>query len=302
MTFGEHLEELRRRLMRGILAFAVAFAAAFAFQDSLMEFFTRPYERARASLNAKWAQDWQARPPPEHPQQRLIDFLVARVAESTTLTEAQRAELTQLQQNEWREPPPALSKLQAIGSLETFSAYMLECLLAALIVAAPVLLWELWRFVAEGLYSHEKRLVGRVLPFSIGLFFIGLAFGYFVLAELSVTFLVGYGDAQFVSPQVAIGSYLGLLFLLLLVMGLVFQIPLVMAVLAHTGLVGPDFYKGKRRHCVLAIFIIAAVITPPDYVSQLLVAGPMLILFEIGVLLAKSAARARARRSASPVA
>ncbi len=300
MTFGEHLEELRRRLMRGILAFAVAFAAAFAFQDSLMEFFTRPYERARASLNAKWAEEWRARPPPEHPQQRLIDFLAARVAESGRLTDEQKAELTRLQQHEWRDQPPVLAKLQAVGSLETFSAYMLECLLAALIIAAPVLLWELWRFVAEGLYSNEKRLVGRVLPFSIALFFTGLAFGYFVLAELSVTFLVGYGDAQFVSPQVAIGSYLGLLFLLLLVMGLVFQIPLVMAVLANTGLVGPEFYKGKRRHFVLAIFIFAAIITPPDYVSQILVAGPMLVLFEIGILLARSAAKLRARRQVEP--
>ncbi len=296
MTFGEHLEELRRRLMRGILAFAVAFAAAFAFQESLMEFFTRPYERARASLNAEFAEKWLARPAPEHPIKRTVDLLIERLHRKSLLDDTDFAELSTLQAVEWREPPPSLSQLQAVGTLEAFSAYMLECLLAALIVSAPVLLYELWRFVAEGLYDAEKRMVGRVLPVSLLFFFVGLAFGYFVLAELSVRFLVGYGDPTFVRPQVAIGSYLGLLFLLLLVMGLVFQIPLVMWVLSSTGLVGPEFYRGKRRHCILAIFIIAAVITPPDYVSQMLVAVPMLVLFEIGLLLAKSAARLRAVR------
>ena len=109
---------------------------------------------------------------------------------------------------------------------------------------------------------------------------------------------MSYGDIDVVQPQVTVGSYFSLLLLLLLVMGLVFQIPLIMTVLSSVGLVTPKWFRSKRRHCILAIFIIAAIITPPDYISQLIVAGPMLLLFEAGIFLAArrgEAARGPAR-------
>ena len=188
--------------------------------------------------------------------------------------------------------------LQAVGMSESFSAYMQVCMLAAGLVSAPILLLQVWKFIAAGLYDHEKKTVTRVLPWSLVLFFIGFAFGFFVLANLSVQFLVSYGEIDVVRPQVTVGSYFSLLLLLLLVMGMVFQIPLIMTVLSGVGLVTPKFWRSKRRHCILAIFIIAAVITPPDYISQLIVAGPMLVLFELGIFLAARAAKLRAARLA----
>ena len=298
MTFGEHLDELRRRLMKGILAFAVAFAAAFAFQEELLRYCARPYESARASINVDLTAKWIARPKSE--EARAVDRVVALLAKKGVFDEADLKELAPSIERERRLSAPHLDTLQATGALEQFNAYMLICLLAALVVSGPMLIFQLWQFVAEGLYDTERRTVMRVLPVSLALFFVGLAFGYGVMAEMSVRFLIGYGDIEIIRPQVTVSSYLGLLFLLLLVMGLVFQIPLVMTVLASTGLVGPDFYRGKRRHCVLAIFLIAAIITPPDYVSQLLVAGPMWILFEIGIVLAKWATRRRSRRRDPP--
>lgn len=295
MTFGEHLEELRRRLLRGLIAFAVAFAAAFAFQGELMEFFARPYELARASINAeRLAAAREAAVEPAPPL--AIDLLVEELQKRGALDPEALARVRAARDAERRPAPPLLQPLQAIAALESFSAHMWICLLAALIVSAPVLLLELWRFVAEGLYEHEQQLVRRVLPFSLALFAAGLVFGYFVLVRLSIRFLVGYGDPAVIASQVAVGSYLALLFLLLLVMGLVFQIPLLMTILSATGLVSPDFYRGKRRHSILAIVIFAAVITPPDFVSQALVAAPMLVLFELGIVLAR---RAWARRGAS---
>jgi sec-independent protein translocase protein TatC len=296
MTFGEHLEELRGRLMKGVLAFAVAFAAAFAFQDRLLHFFQRPYESARRSVNAELLVKFKERPPAEW--ERALSKLLERLEEKSLLTATEIAPVRELVERETREAAPQLGPLQAIGMLEGFNSYMLVCLIAAAVVSAPVLLWQLWRFVAEGLYSDERRLVLKVLPVSLGLFFVGVGFGYGVMAEMSVRFLIGYGDIEMLRPQVSIGSYLGILLLLLVVMGLTFQIPLIMTVLAATGLVGPDFYRSKRRHCILAIVVIAAIITPPDYLSQLLVAGPMWLLFEIGIWLAAAASRRRAVRGA----
>jgi len=300
MTFGEHLEELRRRILVGLIAFAAAFVAAFVFQEELMALFTRPYERARAEVNADLLRDWQARP--RHgagadPSDAVVEALEGVIQALTPQVPAETASRLEELAGRLRDRgPPQLGPLQAVGTTETFTAYMMECLLAALIVSAPVLLFELWRFVAAGLYQHERTLVLRVLPFSLALFFGGLAFGYLVLAEMSVRFLAGYGSFEHVVPQVTIASYLGLLFLLLLAMGLVFQIPLVMTVLARTGLLQPAFFRGKRRYFILAIFVIAAIITPPDYISMLLVAGPMLLLFEAGIWLAAAAAKRRQER------
>ena len=303
MTFGEHLEELRGRIIFSLIAFAVAFTVAMVFQEELMAFFTRPYERARASVNESLIRDWATKPHTLSTEERLVDRLFALLSEKKILTADETAELAKLAAKEHEPRPPQLPTLSAVKTGETFGAYMLEAGLAAALIAAPVLLFQLWRFIAAGLYDSERGTVMRVLPFSLGLFFVGLAFGYFVLAELSVRFLISYGDITLVSPNVTIGNYLDLLFLLLLVMGLVFQIPLIMTVLSAVGLVPPSFYKGKRRHFILAIFVVAAVITPPDYISQLLVAGPMLVLFEAGVWLATGAARRRAlAKQQKPVA
>ncbi len=304
MTFGEHLEELRRRVIFGLIAFAVAFAAAFAFQDQLMGLFARPFERARAAINADLVLQWAAKPHAPSTASRLVDRLLDLFVETEKgrLDEAKVKELRELQAKERLPDPPQLGPLQAISPGETIAAYMLVCLLSAAVISAPVLLLQLWQFVAAGLYANERHIVMRVLPFSLLLFFLGLAFGYFVLAELSVRFLVGYGDLEYIRPQVAIGAYLGLLFMLLLVMGLVFQIPLIMTVLAAVGLAKPQFFRSKRRHFILAIFIVAAIITPPDYISQLLVAAPMLLLFEIGIWMASGAAKRRASSPPGPSA
>jgi sec-independent protein translocase protein TatC len=297
MTFGEHLEELRRRIIVGLLGLLVVFIVAFVFQDELLRFYAQPFERARASVNEQLRKDWEQQKHGSAPATRLVDEIWKELRDKPGLIDAAtRDRLDAIQGKELEEKPPQLDKLQSLATGEAFAAYMLVCMLTALLVAAPILIWQLWGFVAAGLYEHERKLVLSVLPFSLLLFFMGFAFGYFVLAELSVRFLISYGDVSLVTPHVAVGAYLGLLFLLLLVMGLVFQVPLIMTVLASVGLASPEFFQRKRRHCILAIFIIAAIITPPDYVSQLLVAGPMLLLFELGVWLSKGAARRRAER------
>lgn len=300
MTFAEHLEELRSRLIISLVSFGVAFLVAFAFQDALLRFFTRPYRVAVAAKNQSLREEWertrQDRPPSTRDR---LDRLIDDLEEGKTLTKEQADRLRAGRDAERETEAPQLPlDLQGVHISEAFSAYMQVCMLVAALVSAPILLLQIWRFIAAGLYDHEKKIVTRVLPWSLLLFFVGFAFGFFVLAEMSVRFLVGYGDVDVVRTQVTIGSYFSLLLLLLLVMGLVFQIPLIMGVLSGVGLVTPRWFRSKRRHCILGIFILAAIITPPDYISQLIVAGPMLLLFEGGILLASGAAKRRQARLA----
>jgi sec-independent protein translocase protein TatC len=275
---------------------------ALGFQDQLMRLMTRPYRLAVADLGKSMREEY--RKEPHAPVESLDDAMIDEFEKAKALPPDALARLRAAQQREHeraldRAAPSLPDDLQAVSLGETFGAYMQICTLAAALVSAPILLHQLWAFIAAGLYDHEKRTVRRVLPWSLALFFLGLAFGFAVLANMSVEFLLSYGDLTLVRPQPAVGAYLGLLFLLLLVMGLVFQIPLVMTVLASIGLVSPKWFRSKRRHCILAIAVIAAVITPPDYVSMLLVLGPMLLLFEMGLYLATGAARRREARLAA---
>ncbi len=301
MTFAEHLEELRARIIISLIAFGVAFLVAFGFQEELLRVFTRPYRAAvteiNASLRAKYAKEHHARTP------TLEDRTVDELEKAKALPPDAIDRLRKFQRDETGGEAPQLpSELNAIELSETFGAYMQVCTIAALLVSAPILLFQLWRFIGAGLYDHERGIVMRVLPWSLLLFFTGLSFGFFVLAKISIQFLASYGESDVVQPHVSIGAYFGLLFLLLLVMGLVFQIPLIMTILSSVGLVKPAWFRSKRRHCILAIFIIAAVITPPDYVSQLIVAFPMLLLFEAGIFLAAKAQRRRDARLAEQAA
>lgn len=298
MTFAEHLEELRSRLIVSLVAFGAAFLLAFGFQDALLRFFTRPYRIAVVAINETLRADWAKAkhdPPPRDRFDVLVDHLEGNKALTKEQADALRVAKVEGRRNE---APQLPLDLQGVNVSEAFGVYMQVCMLVAALVSAPILLIQLWRFIAAGLYDNEKKTVTRVLPWSLLLFFIGFAFGFFVLAHISVQFLVGYGEIDVIQTRVTADSYFSLLFLLLLVMGLVFQIPLIMTVLSGVGLVSPRWFRSKRRHCILAIFVIAAIITPPDYISQLIVAGPMLLLYEGGIFLAAGAERRRAVRKA----
>lgn len=300
MTFAEHLEELRTRLIISLVTFGVAFLVAFGFQNPLTRFFTQPYRVAVTAINASYREDWakEKHDRPATTRDRL-DRVVDQLEAKKILTKEEADGLRAGKDDERETGAPQLPlDLQGVGISETFASYMQVCMLVAALVSAPVLLLQIWKFISAGLYEHEKKTVTRVLPWSLLLFFVGFAFGFFAIVHFSVEFLVSYGDIDVVRPQVTVGSYFSLLWLLLLVMGLVFQIPLIMTVLASVGLVSPKWFRSKRRHCILAIFIIAAIITPPDYISQLVVAGPMLLLFEAGIFMAAGAEKRRAARLA----
>ena len=156
--------------------------------------------------------------------------------------------------------------------------------MCGVLLASPVIFWQVWRFVAPGLYKHEKR---ALLPFSFfsSLCFLGgAAFGYFVVFPPAFRFLLGY-SADFLSPMPAVAEYFSLSLRLLIAFGVIFELPILMVFLAKIGLVDVPFLHKNRKYAILVNFIIAAILTPtPDIVNQMLMGIPLLVLYEISVV------------------
>lgn len=162
-------------------------------------------------------------------------------------------------------------------------------------VAAPIVVMRLWSFVVPGLLPKERRLVGPAILASILLFYAGVAFGYFAVLPLSLQFLLGFGTAR-IQPLLTAEQYFQFAIQTTLAFGAVFQFPLVVAALTYAEILGPDFLVRFWRHGVVAVFVIAAILTPPDVASQLMMAAPTLVLYLVSIVLARIAARARKGR------
>lgn len=239
MTFLEHLEELRTRLIRSLVALVVGFAASWTFHEEIFHFLTEPLRKAYPGV-----------------------------------------------------------KFITTGPSEALVLYMKMAFFVGIFLAAPYLLYQVWAFVAPGLYAHEKNYA---IPFIVmgSLFFLGgAAFGHYILFPTTFGFLIQFGgeDMQFL-PKV--DEYYTFYSWFLLGLGVVFQLPVVIFVLARIGLVTPGFLIRHFKYAVLTAFILAAVITPtPDIMAQTMLALPMLALYLLGVAVAWAFARPR---QAAPV-
>jgi sec-independent protein translocase protein TatC len=172
------------------------------------------------------------------------------------------------------------------GLPEAFFVYLKLSLFGGILLASPVLLWEIWCFVAPGLYDQEKKYVYPFVIFSTVLFATGVSFGYFVVFPIAFKFFMGY-SSEIIKPLPSIKEYLNFSCKLLFAFGVVFELPLFVLFLAKLGLVNEKMLRSKRKFAILGIFVVAAILTPPDVVSQILMALPLLVLYEISILVAK---------------
>lgn len=181
---------------------------------------------------------------------------------------------------------PAQSSFIFTGITEAFLTYFKISIVAALFIAAPVILYEFWMFVAPGLYESEKRYVYPFIFSGSLCFIVGALFCYFVVMPNIYRFFVSYAQ-DFVIPMPDLKEYMGLTLKLLIIFGLVFELPLVAFYLSKAGIVNAKMLSRKRRYAILTVFIVSAIITPPDVVSMILVAIPLWGLYELGILIAK---------------
>lgn len=181
---------------------------------------------------------------------------------------------------------PTASTMIAIDPVANFMAPIRLTLLTSAFFAMPFILYQIWAFVAPGLYRHEKRITIPILLSSIVLFYTGVAFAYFVVLKRALSFLITFSPSSVV-PMTDIESYLSFVTKLLMLFGITFEIPVVVLILVVTGVVSVATLADKRRYVIVACFAAAGVMSPPDVPSMFLLAVPMILLFEIGLFLAR---------------
>ncbi len=199
---------------------------------------------------------------------------------------------------------PAGAKLLATGVITPFMVPLKVTLFGAFLVTLPYVLWQAWAFVAPGLYRHEKRLAAPLIASSVLMFFTGMAYCYFVVFGFVFKFIAGFAPAS-VSVSPDIEAYFSFVMGMFVAFGLTFEVPIVVVLLVRFGIANIDKLKKARPYVIVGAFIVAAIFTPPDVLSQLLLAIPLCLLYELGIFIArftggpKLADEARAQEASS---
>lgn len=186
------------------------------------------------------------------------------------------------------ELPFIIQNTQMEGQVNMF---VWMCLLAGFILSFPYILFEVWKFISPALYDQEKKGAKFFIGVSSVLFFLGVLFGYFVIIPMSVNFVATFTVSDVVKNQFTLESYIGLVKTSVLAGGLFFELPIVIYFLTKLGLVTPEFLRKYWKYAVIIILIVAAIVTPPDVVSQTIVAIPMLLIYEVSILISKLVVR-----------
>jgi len=183
-----------------------------------------------------------------------------------------------------------VGELVFLSPTEAFFTRLKVSLFAGFLLALPYILWEVWGFIAIALRRHERKYTVIFIISALAFFILGGSFGFFIILPLGLKFLLGYGLPG-VNPMISVGKYVSFVIGVILVFGTVFEMPLFFLFLAKLGVVTPKFMSKNRPYIVLIIFILAALLTPPDVVTQVLLALPMLLLYEISLVLVKIVVR-----------
>jgi sec-independent protein translocase protein TatC len=164
-----------------------------------------------------------------------------------------------------------------------FSTHIVSSLVAGFILAFPYVFWEIWRFIKPALYSGEEKYSKGIVFYTSSLFIMGVLFGYYFVAPLSVQFLGNYQVSAQVANQINLNSFISTVTTVCLANGIIFQLPVLVYFLSKLGLITPTMLRKYRKHSLVCLLLLAAVITPPDIMSQVLVTFPLMILYEVSI-------------------
>lgn len=177
--------------------------------------------------------------------------------------------------------------IQSLKMAEQFSAHIWMAITFGFILGFPYILFEIWKFIKPALHDKEKKNAGKFIIITSFLFFLGVLFGYYIITPLSINFLGNYSVSDKIVRNFKLASYISIIKTSVLSCGIVFEMPIIIYFLAKMGIVTPEFLKTYRKYALVIVLILAAIITPPDIISQIIVAIPMLILYEAGIVIAK---------------
>lgn len=178
---------------------------------------------------------------------------------------------------------PALGGLVFTNPIDAFMAHIKVAVLGGLILSCPFWVYQLWMFVAPGLYTHEKKYTVMFITSGTGLFATGVAFVYFLVLPQAFKFLLTFGGQD--KPMITIGEYLSFFITTTLVFGAAFELPLILTLLGMIGLIDQNFLKKNRRYAIVVLAVLCAIITPPDMLSMLMLMVPMFALYEVSIIL-----------------
>lgn len=179
-----------------------------------------------------------------------------------------------------------VGKVVFLSPAEAFMTKLKIGFFGGLFVASPFVTYQVWKFVSAGLNRSERKYALLFCPVSFILFIIGAGFGYFIIIPIGLKLLLAYAT-DVMTPMIRVADYISFIGALSFVFGVVFQVPLIILFLAKIGVVNTAFLSSKRRHAIVIIFIVAAALTPPDVVTQFLMAVPLIILYEVGIIFSR---------------
>jgi len=249
MSFLDHLEELRWHLIRSTLAVVIISVLAFIFKDFIFDFIIFGPKKA------------------DFPTYKIL----CKSAQAIGLDSFCFTELP--------------FRIQSRTMSGQFSAHIWTSITAGFVIAFPYVIYEFWKFISPGLHHNERKNAKGFIFASSLLFFMGVLFGYYVVTPLSVNFLGTYQVSQEVFNDFDLSSYIGLVRACALSCGLIFQLPIVIFFLTKIGLVTPEIMRKYRKFALIIVLFVSAVITPPDIASQVIVSIPVLILYEVSILI-----------------
>ncbi|WP_439129427.1 twin-arginine translocase subunit TatC [Polaribacter sp.] len=252
MSFLGHLEELRWHLVRSASAIFIIAIVLFIFQKEVYEHFLLAHRK-----------------PDFITYQLFCDFFNLFGMDSTFCNVTFKDNLISLK--------PTQQLMNSIWS----------SLILGIVLSFPYLLWEIWRFISPGLTEKEIKNSSGFIFIASFLFFIGIAFSFYVIAPISIHFLYNYQITDLIQNNFTMDSHIGLVTNMLLGVSILFELPVLVYFLTKIGLVTPQFLKKYRKHALVVVLILAAIITPPDIASQVIVAIPILILYEVSIKVSK---------------
>jgi len=320
MSLGDHLEELRARLILAVLGLLVGTVVSLIFGTQILKFIEIPYEIAvRNRL--------QVTQTPEIENEILgfvhvfFQTLTTRLASDPNAadklkldpdqvgllqdvsTQAIHAWVQETHGGMRDKPLPFEHQRKSMAPAEAFIAYMKVSLVSGLILTAPWVFYQIWAFVAAGLYPIERRYVYRAIPFSTALFIIGALFFLFVIARYTLAFFLSFGDAVSVASTWTLQKYISFVTILMLVFGVAFQTPIAILILVRTGLVSIATLRRHRKYVIVGLAFVSAVATPsPEPISMVALLIPLYALYELGILLsvfAEKKAKAKEQEEAA---
>lgn len=260
MSFLDHLEELRWHLVRSTFAVLIMAVVAFIFKGFVFD---------------------------------VLIFGPTRPSFATYRMFCSISQAMGMDSFCFQEMPFSIQSRKMAGQ---FSTHLWTSIYAGIIVAFPYILYELWKFISPGLRENERKSSRGFIVIASFLFFLGVLFGYYVISPLSINFLGNYQVSAEVKNQFDLESYIALVRTSVLACGIVFELPILMYILTKIGLVTPEALRKYRKISIVIILILSAVITPPDVVSQIIVAIPILVLYEVSIYISKIVIKNQAKR------